>query len=195
MSEPTYTLRLSLASEEATYRLAEDALHATTSKGTRTLPLAEVAMVRIYESPGPTSLTGRIAPAFARCVIRPLRGRKVVLSSNHFAGIGRFEDRSAAFHPFVDALVARLRTANPAAKLVAGMPPALWWTWVALLILVALATPAFIVVIVQELAAGRMLQFPAIVSTLIVVGTAFGLVSYARVLKRNRPRRLTPSPS
>ena len=195
MNDPTYTLRLSLASEEATYRLGEDALHATTSRGTRTWPLAEIRSVRIYESPGPTSLTGKIAPAFARCVIRPARGRAIVLSSNHFVRIGRFEDRSAAFHPFADALVARLRSTNPAAQLVAGMPPALWWTWVALLVLVALATPAFLVVIAQELVAGRALQFPAIVSTLIVLGTAFGLVSYARVLKRNRPRRLTPAPS
>jgi hypothetical protein len=195
VTEPTYTLRLSLASEETTYRLGENALHSTTTKGTRTLPFAEIGMVRIYELPGMTSLTGRIAPAFARCVIRPRRGRAIVLSSNHFVGLGRFEDRSAAFRPFVDSLIARLGPANPGAQLLAGMPPALWWTWVALLAVVALATPAFIVVIVQELVAGRALQLPAIVSSLIVLGTAAGIVSYARVLKRNRPRRLRPAPS
>jgi hypothetical protein len=195
VTEPTYTLRLSLAGEETTYRLGEDALHSTTAKGTRTLPFAEIGRVRIYESPGMASLSGRIAPAFARCVIRPRRGRAIVLSSNHFVGLGRFEDRSAAFRPFVDAFMARLRSANPGAQLLAGMPPALWWTWVALLVVVALATPAFLVVIVQELLAGRALQLPAIVSSLIVVGTAAAIVSYARVLRRNRPRRFTPSPS
>jgi hypothetical protein len=195
VSDPTYTLRLSRIAKETTYRLGEDALHATTPTGTRRLPLSEIGMVRIYESPGLISLTGQIAPGFGRCVIRPKRGRAIVLSSNHFVGLGRFEDRSATFRPFVDALVARLGTANPAARLVAGMPPALWWTWVVLLVVVALVTPIFIVVIVQELVAGRVLKLPAISSALIVIGTAAGIVSYARVLRRNRPRRLTPSPS
>ena len=195
MTDPTYTLRLSLASEEATYRLSEDALHCTTAKGTRTLPVAEIGRVRIYESPGMASLSGKIAPAFARCVIRPRRGRAIVLSSNHFVGLGRFQDRSATFRPFVDALLARLGSANPGAQLLAGMPPVLWWTWVGLLVAVALVLPVFAAVIVQELAAGRAIQLPAIVGSLIVLGTALSIVSYARVLRRNRPRRLTPSPS
>jgi len=195
VTDPTYTLRLSLAGEAATYRLSEGALHCTTSKGTRTLPFADIGMVRVYESPGQTSLFGQIAPAFARCVIRPRRGRAIVLSSNHCIGLGRFEDRSASFRPFVDTLIARLRSASPQAQLLAGMPPALWWTWVALLAAVALVTPLFIVVIVRELVAGRALQAPAVLSGLLVFGAALGIVSYARVLRRNRPRRLTPSPS
>jgi len=146
-------------------------------------------MVRIYDSPGMTGLTGQVAPAFTRCVIRPKRGRAIVLSSNHFVGLGRFEDRTETFRPFVDALIERVKSANPAARLLAGMPPALWWTWV------ALVTPLFIVVIVKELVAGRVLKLPAIVSALIVIGTAAGIVSYARVLRRNRPRPLRPSPS
>jgi hypothetical protein len=195
VTEPTYTLRLSLASEEATYRLGENALQVTTASGTRTLPFAEIGFVRIYESPGLISLTGQIAPAFARCVIRPRHGRAIVLSSNHFLALGRFEDRSAAFRPFVEALIARVAAVNPNAEFMSGMPPALWWTWVTLLALVALVTPAFIVVIVKELAAGRALQFPAIAASLIVLATALGIVSYARVLRRNRPRRFTPAPS
>ena len=195
MTDPTYTLRLSLASEEATYHLSDVALHRTTASGTRSLPFAEIGMVRLYESPGMASLTGKIAPAFARCVIRPKRGRAIVLSSNHFVGLGRFEDRSATFRPFVDALIARVAAANPGAEFMSGMPPALWWTWVALLVAVALVLPVFTVVIVKELAAGRAIQMPAIVSSLIVLGTALSIVSYARVLRRNRPRRFTPSPS
>ena len=195
MDDLTYTLRLSRISEEATYRLADDALHITTARGPRTLPLSEIGMVRIYDSPGMMGLTGQIAPAFARCVIRPKQGRAIVLSSNHFVGLGRFEDRIETFRPFVDGLITRLSSVNPAAKLVAGMPPALWWTWVVLLVAVALVTPIFIVVIVQELVAGRVLKLPAIISALIVFGAAAGIVSYARVLRRNRPRPLRPSPS
>jgi hypothetical protein len=159
------------------------------------VPFAEIGKVRLYESPGQTSLFGQIAPAFARCVIRPRRGRALVLSSRHFTGLRRFEDRSAAFQPFVDTLIARLRSANPEAQLLAGMPPVLWWTWVALLAAVALVTPVFFVIIVQELAAGRALQTPAVMSGLLVFGAALGIVSYARVLRRNRPRRLTPTPA
>jgi len=195
VTDPTYKLRLSLSSEEATYRLGENALHCTSAKGTRALPLAEIDTVRIYDSPGLASLSGQIAPAFTRCVIRPRRGSAIVLSSNHFVGLGRFEDRSATFRPFVDTLITRLGSANPGARLLAGMPPALWWTWVVLLVAVALVLPVFSVVIVRELIAGRALQLPAIVSSLIVFGTALSIVSYARVLRRNRPRRFTPSPS
>jgi len=193
--EPTYTLRLSLPSEEATYRLSEHALHCTTAAGTRTLPFAEVDLVRIYESPGLASLSGQIATAFTRCVIRPRSGRAIVLSTNHFVGLGRFEDRSATFRPFVDALIARLGSANPGAQLLGGMPPALWWTWVALLVAVTLVMPVFVGVLAKELIAGRPILVPAIVSSLIVLGTALAIVSYVRVLRRNRPRRLTPSPS
>ena len=195
MTDPTYKLRLSLASEEATYRLSEDALHSTSAKGTQALPFADVGMVRIYESPGAASLFGQIAPAFTRCVIRPRRGRAIVLSSNHFVGLGRFEDRSATFRPFVDTLIARLGSANPGVQFRAGMPPGLWWTWVTLLAAVALVLPVFTVVIVRELIAGRALQMPVIVSSMIVLGTAASIVTYARVLRRNRPRRFTPSPS
>jgi hypothetical protein len=195
VTEPTYTLRLSLAGEEATYRLGETALQSTTASGTRTLPFAEIGFVRVYESPGLASLYGQVAPAFARCVIRPRHGRAVVLSSNHFLGLGRFEDRSATFRPFVDALIARVAAANPGAEFMSGMPPALWWTWVALLVMVALVTPVFMVVMVRELVAGHALQLPAILSSLIVLGTALAIVSYARVLRRNRPRRFTPAPS
>jgi len=195
VTDPTYTLRLSLAREATTFRLSEDALHCTTATGTRTLPFAEIGMVRVYESPGQTSLFGQIAPSFARCVIRPRRGRAIVLSSKHFIGLGRFEDRSATFRPFVDTLLARLGSANPRAQLLAGMPPVLWWTWVALLAAVALVTPVFFVIIVRELVAGRALQMPAVMSGLLVFGAALGIVSYARVLRRNRPRRFTPSPS
>jgi hypothetical protein len=96
-------------------------------------------------------------------VVWPRRGRAVVLSSNHFVGLGRFEDRSASFRPFVDALVGRIAAANRNTRFVFGMPPALWWFWVALLFAVALLAPLSLIMIVAALAQGRGIAAQAFV--------------------------------
>jgi hypothetical protein len=77
--------------------------------------------MRIYDSPGVHGM-----PGFTRCTIRPRTGRAVILSSNHFGGIGDWESRSESFRPFVDALVRRAAAANPQIAFISGMPMALW---------------------------------------------------------------------
>jgi membrane protein DedA with SNARE-associated domain len=72
---------------------------------------------------------GKVAFGSRRCAITLDSGAAIELTSQHYLSFGNFEDRSPAFYQFVSALVAQVRTANPAAQLVSGMPPMLWWFW------------------------------------------------------------------
>ena len=38
-------------------------------------------------------------------MVWPRHGRPIVLTSKHFLGIGRFEDRLVSFRPFAEALI------------------------------------------------------------------------------------------
>jgi hypothetical protein len=188
MDEPVYRCRLSLyrKSEDA-FRVTDAALAISGGGRERTIALTDIRAVRVYESPGLGTF-----PGFARCVVWPRRGRAVVLSSNHFVGLGRFEDRSASFRPFVDALVGRIAAANRNTRFVFGMPPALWWFWVALLFAVALLAPLSLIMIVAALAQGRGIAAQAFVPLGIVFVVFLGLFGYIRQLRRNRPRRFEP---
>jgi len=44
---------------------------------------------------------GTVARASRRCTIRLRDGRKTVLTDQHFLGLGRFEDRTQTYVPFV----------------------------------------------------------------------------------------------
>ena len=188
MDEPVYRCRLSLYRKgEDTFRVSDVALAMSGGGRERTIALTDIRAVRVYESPGLGTF-----PGFARCVVWPRRGRAVVLSSNHFVGLGRFEDRSASFRPFVEALVTRIAAANRSTRFVFGMPPALWWFWVALLFAVALLAPLSLIMIVAALVQGRDIAAQAFVPLGIVFVVFLGLFGYIRQLRRNRPRRFEP---
>jgi len=189
MDEPVYRCRLSLYRKgEDTFRVNDVALTMTGGGSDRSVALGDIRAVRIYEAPG----LGTGFPGFARCVIWPRRGRAVVMTSNHFLGLGRFEDRSATFRPFVEALVRRIAAATPATRFIFGMPPALWWFWVALLAAVAMLAPLSLVIIVAALAQGRSLPVQSFIPLGIVFVVFLGLFGYIRQLRRNRPRRFEP---
>jgi hypothetical protein len=189
MDEPVYRCRLSLARKaEETYRLSDIALTVAGAGHDRTLAYADVRAVRVYEAPG----FGTGIPTLARCVVWPRRGRAVIVPSNHFVGVGRFEDRSASFRPFVEVLVRRIAAANRETRFMFGMPPALWWFWVLLLVAVALLAPLAVVMIATELAHGHGVPPQALVPLGIVFVVFLGLFGYIRQLRRNRPRRFEP---
>jgi hypothetical protein len=188
MDQPVYRCRLSLARKgEDIFRVNDVAFSMTGAGRERSIAHADIRAVRVYESPGLGSVAG-----FARCIVWPRHGRAIVLSSNHFLGVGRFEDRSAAFRPFVDALVRRIAAANRDTSFIFGMPPALWWFWVLLLAAVAMLAPLALVMIIAELAQGRGIPAQALVPLGIVFVVFLGLFGYIRQLRRNRPRRFEP---
>jgi len=101
MPEPAYSFRASLRSPEMSYRLAGEGLEWSGGSGMGQLPYAEIRQIRRYQSPGMWFVqSGATIPGFTRCVVRPRHGPTQVLSSNHFIGLGAFEDRSATFEPF-----------------------------------------------------------------------------------------------
>jgi hypothetical protein len=181
MDDPTYRFRLSRFRKEATYRLTNQALAWTDGQSEGALAFADIRQMRIYDSPGVSGM-----PGFTRCTIRPRAGRAVILSSNHFGGIGDWESRSKSFRPFVDALLRRAARANPRVAFISGMPMALWVTWIVLLVGLVIVTPLGIAVVViqgKEMSAGFYGAFA------ICVGLLLGFFPLLRLVRRNRPRR------
>ncbi len=192
MDNPTYRFRPSLLRTELSYRLGDHALEWSDGRDEGSLAFSEVRQIRIYSSPGIGLLGGgSVAPAFQRCVIQPRRGRARVLSSNHFVGIGKFEDRSATFGPFVDALIQRV-AANPTTVFLSGMPLALWVSWAAILVGVVIVTPLALLMITVSLFKGTGTPGPLLVTTAVLLGILASLLPLVRALRRNRPRRFDP---
>lgn len=54
-------------------------------------------------------------------------GGKLTVDNVHFAGAGSFEDRTATYLPFVDAVLDRLRRWRPNVKVRAGSSPGAYW--------------------------------------------------------------------
>ena len=134
MSEPpaapitTYTARLSIKRLETTYALNQAAI---VWSGGR-VDLDQIRSMRLYTVPGLTMIgAGAVSPFTRRCVIRSTHGRALVLSSQHVLGVGQFENRAATYRPFVQKLARRVATVNPKARLLGGMPRAVWWFWFA----------------------------------------------------------------
>jgi hypothetical protein len=136
--------------------------------------------MRIYDSPGVHGM-----PGFTRCTIRPRTGRAVILSSNHFGGIGDWESRSESFRPFVDALVRRAAAANPQIAFISGMPMALWVTWIVLMVALLIVTPLMIAVVFIE---GAEMSAGFFATLAICVGLLLGFFPLLRLVRRNRPR-------
>jgi hypothetical protein len=122
----TYQVRRSIAAKTEEYTLNDSALLWPGGS----VPFAHIKTVRIYSIPGIWMFgAGRAAFGSRYCAITLDSGVAIQLTSQHYLSLGNFEDRSPAFFQFVSALVARVRTANPAAQIVSGMPPILWWFW------------------------------------------------------------------
>jgi hypothetical protein len=180
-----------LGKTEATYRLTDSALVWSNRGVEGRLPFSDIRQVRIYRTPGVGFGGATFAPGFQRCVVRPHSGRAQVLSSNHYAGPAKIEDRSASFQPFVDALIRRVATANPGTAFISGMPAALWSAWaVLLLVVVMLLAPLALLVIVITLTQGHLLY--GLLTTVLLLGILLALVLLVRFLLRNRPRRFDP---
>jgi hypothetical protein len=124
-----HRVRPNIFSAEKEYRLEPQAL--TRSSGAAEvdrLPYREIARLRLETLP---SGIGRQR----RCVVGARAGSRWVLLSGHYAGLGRLEDRSESYEPFMRALVSRVRAANPGAVLERGHSRIMWFVWLILLML------------------------------------------------------------
>jgi hypothetical protein len=189
MTDPTYRCRPSIFDTEVTWTLTPGALESST--GAR-VPFDEIAAVRLYGIA--TSLAGKDpvpAPGTRRCVIRPMHGRTLALTSSHCLAVGRFEDRSAVFEPFIHALLLRVRAIRPAAQLLQGMPPALWWSWCAIGVGCALVGSFGMILLAVELTQGH-LSLELLVLLPMVAGMLMSTRAIRRQLRSGRNRPFVP---
>jgi hypothetical protein len=185
----TYQVRRSVAASTEEYTLTETTL--LWSGGSA--PFAHIKSVRIYSTPGMWMLgAGKVAAETRYCAITLDSGATIQLSNQHFLSFGNFEDRSPAFFQFFSALVTRVRTTNPAAQIVSGMPPMLWWSWfltfslLILLLILCIALGLLGLTLQHQNSLGTSLVFLALAAML------FGPISFLRATWRRRTRVLNP---
>jgi ABC-type multidrug transport system fused ATPase/permease subunit len=183
----TYQIRRSLAAKTEEYTLTDTQILWPGGS----LPCAHIKSVRIYSTPGMWMLgAGWVAAETQRCAITLDSGAAIQLTNQHYLSFGRFEDRSPAFYRFVSALAARVRTANPAAQIVSGMPPMLWWFWflnfslLVFLLILAIALGLLGLSLAHKNSLGTSLVFLALAVMLI------GPISFLRATWRRRTRNL-----
>ena len=189
MPNLTYQVRRSVAASTEEYTLTETTL--LWSGGSA--PFAHIKSVRIYSTPGMWMLgAGKVAAETRYCAITLDSGATIQLSNQHFLSFGNFEDRSPAFFQFFSALVTRVRTTNPAAQIVSGMPPMLWWSWfltfslLILLLILCIALGLLGLTLQHQNSLGTSLVFLALAAML------FGPISFLRATWRRRTRVLNP---
>jgi hypothetical protein len=192
MADLVYRFRPSILRREETYRLGSTTLLRSAGGIETTIRFSEILSIRIYGAPGFRTGIGTVGSDFERCVIRRRRGRALALSSSHLVALGRSEDRADSFRPFIDALVARVAAANPATVFRAGMPPALWACWLAILVAVVVVGPLALILILAALATGAHIESPLILTTVLLLGVLCSFRSYSRTVRRNRPRPFDP---
>lgn len=189
MAEASYRFRRSLRAEEQGFTITDDALIAAFGA----VPLPDIAEVRVFTTPGLRSAYGTVAPPARCCTIRCRSGRKIDLSSLHFLGLGRFEDRSATYLPFVRELIANVMARSPGTRLVSGMPSATWW-WLAAVFAVLTAALAAIVILGGiGMAINHQMTGGAVLTLLVLALISIGPISYLRWLWRRRPHPLDPA--
>jgi ABC-type multidrug transport system fused ATPase/permease subunit len=183
----TYQIRRSLAANTEEYTLTETAI--LWSGGAA--PFAHIKTVRIYSVPGMWMSGVRwVVPETRRCAITLDSGAAIQLTNQHYLSLARFEDRSPAFYQFLSALVASVRTANPAAQIVTGMPPVLWWFWfltfglLVLLLILCIVLGLLGLTLQHQNSLGTSLFFLALAAML------FGPISFLRATWRRRTRVL-----
>ncbi len=114
------------------------------------------------------------------------------LTSQHYLSFGNFEDRSAAFYTFVSALIARVRAANPAAQIVSGMPPMLWWFWFLSFGLLAVLLVLFTALGLVGLSLEHKNSLGTSFVLLTLAAMLVGPISFLRATWRRRTRDLDP---
>lgn len=106
--------------EERRWTCTPDALEVTQHGQTHRVPYARIAAMRLRYEPG------RFATNRCMAEVVTDTGWSAAIDNQHWAGIAQFEDRSLTYRLVIEALLARLRTANPQARLETGQGAALW---------------------------------------------------------------------
>lgn len=181
---PTYRVRTDAFSKPVTYRIegssdsGSDVLVLEPEGGAaERIPLSQVTDVHLMAAPS------RSASERYLCTLRA-GGRKIVLTNIHYKSLANFEDQTAEFRPFVEAIHQSIGRAAPAATGRVGSSPvgyalALFFGWGFLIALAA------VVIVFWEVLQGRAL-LKAFVA-LFLVGAMW------RYTVSNKPRTYSPA--
>jgi Kdo2-lipid IVA lauroyltransferase/acyltransferase len=153
-AEVCYSFRSGAFRRERTYRIGPDTLSWSDGGKEHRIAYSDVDAVRLYRRfmRGETALAKK---TIWRLHLYGHSGRRIVLSPLHHDRLGRWDDRSAPYTAFVNALFVRLRSANPNLKVVVrrhwtmrlrdairrAAMPIYGWTWQVLITLLGHGDP------------------------------------------------------
>ena len=187
MPNLTYEARKSLFAKTEEYSLTDNALVWPGGSA----PFSDVDTLRIYSVPGMNVLgLSWVVNDMNRCAVHLKSGKKVELSSQHFLGFAKIEDRSPALLQFARQLAARVRAANPSVRFLTGMPPALWWTW--FLIFGGLVLGLLLCILLGLIGLTMVHQntFATSAFFLVIAALIIGPITFLRAVWRRRTRTL-----
>lgn len=105
---------------ERRWTCTADHLEVTQHGQTHRVPYTRIATLRLRYEPG------RFATNRCMTEVVADTGWRAEIDNQHWAGIAAFEDRSLTYRLVIEALLARLRAANPQAVLETGQGAGLW---------------------------------------------------------------------
>ena len=117
----TYVARLSILEPERMWLLRAEEIICRDSTGERRFPLSEIAEINLQCSP--TKCSTRVF----RCHFLLRNGHREQLCNQHYAGIAQFDDRSESYRDWVENLITRCASQQPALRLVGGVAAWRWW--------------------------------------------------------------------
>jgi hypothetical protein len=144
MAEPIIYRRRggAVSRSEREWRVEDDALITRGGTGReRRYRWSDIVSVRLCSSPT------RAQPWRYVFELQPKHQRKIVIDNAHYLGAREFEERSAAYTPFVRAAVARWAAQHPHGKALIGETPKRYF-FLLLLALIAFCGLAFVLVAV-----------------------------------------------
>jgi Kdo2-lipid IVA lauroyltransferase/acyltransferase len=112
---PSYSVRINSWSPETTYWLAESSLIWKTSQREGSVSYDRIRDIQVYKIRYFGSRR-----SYWRFAIRDLENNKFVLQASYYLSFRHFEDRSAAYYPFIKSLETRIKAANPSASFRTG---------------------------------------------------------------------------
>lgn len=175
------TTRPNIFVRERTWRLEDDAITWTGAAGSGRVAFADIDHARIFWTPGFGAMQG-----FGRTVLHPRQGERIILQGGYYRGLGRVEDRAAAYAPFADAALRKVVAANPRATIIRGIGWPLWIFWLAILIVAPLMFVFALAVLIEG-------EFPLGAVIYLGIVAAFLPAAWKVAVRDGPPRALDPA--
>lgn len=142
MTDLSHNVRASLLTNERTYHLGPQALCWNENGVERQISFSDLTQMRLISYGSYGGMQGQ-------CTLRDSSGGKILVRSHHYQSLGRFEDRSATYKPFVSELARRMALSNPDARFIAGSR-GLWVAWLVILMLIALVLVLVVIALLDN---------------------------------------------